>query len=71
MDTALNYKKVLPQVKAYEYYMDEEFLRVIIVIKEVYFCIMMVTFTIRLSYNETLFAEYTASNKREDTSSDL
>ena len=25
-DTALNYKKVLPQVKAYEYYMDEEFL---------------------------------------------
>ena len=24
--TALNYKKVLPQVKAYEYYMDEEFL---------------------------------------------
>lgn len=26
MDTALNYKKVLPQVKAYEYYMDEEFL---------------------------------------------
>ena len=26
VDTALNYKKVLPQVKAYEYYMDEEFL---------------------------------------------
>lgn len=26
IDTALNYKKVLPQVKAYEYYMDEEFL---------------------------------------------
>lgn len=26
VDTALNYKKLLPQVKAYEYYMDEEFL---------------------------------------------
>lgn len=26
IDTALRYKKVLPQVKAYEYYMDEEFL---------------------------------------------
>jgi len=59
-------------VKAYEYYMDEEFLESYYRNQGSIFLYNDGNVYYSLSpYNENLFAEYTASNKREDTSSDL